>query len=647
MKIFLNWSDDSSRSLAAFLVDWLPKVLQRLDPWHSDRMKAGEQWFQEHMVQLRASECGLLCLNRASFSSKWLFFEAGAMAAAASRIVPLLFDFEPEELPQPLSGLQVQAVKLTEEGVSNLIESLNNMLGNEKLRDEHLKSAFNEQWPKLATKLQELRAENARLQNSEPLCTGSGNCMVVRAGQRKWSDELAREVSKFVQLSSGKKEVSSAKYANLAKVLRSTERESIHVLYASEDSIKNYYMNINERWVVSEPPARTPDARRRLLIIEAAAAGDRDFRDLVARIYERLSKTSTLQVLWDIDLEGEHSRLIRDIGIFRTTDEAWTGLVSFAQLGTQRVFCQSPGSYYKIENKEYLSDVRASFDALWADPQLDTDRSLRRAHLEDWCRQVPKAAYRWATSESALSADALEALYKNELPAIRVPDFATDHECDALVAVLREYKHEQYNVAPNIERVGEPLFEYRHVKDKTEYFKKAREAQARYQEICQKAGWDPIQRVKEHLHKRCGIVARNAVEGGNVYFAGLFRFMEAGALVHVDFAAADAVGYRIDQVSHQVAWNVVLAAPEVGGECTVYDSEWCEDYETCRRGSYEYDRSLVGAGARRFKIRSVKGDAVLFNCRNFHDVSETEGEEDRITLSTFLGKLGHMHVLWS
>ena len=152
-------------------------------------------------------------------------------------------------------------------------------------------------------------------------------------------------------------------------------------------------------------------------------------------------------------------------------------------------------------------------------------------------------------------------------------------------------------------------------------------------------------RVRIAGNRRCELEVKIAKQGKREYFAGLIRFAEDGTMTHVDFAPTDAVGYSVDKVVGQVAWNLFLRAPSSGGYCRVFKNLWCEEYEQCRV-SYGYKGS-VAAGSSYFDIEAVKGDIVLFNCRNFHQVEQSAGE-DRVTAGSFLGKLPNdKYVLWS
>ena len=312
------------------------------------------------------------------------------------------------------------------------------------------------------------------------------------------------------------------------------------------------------------------------------------------------------------------------------------------------VFCHSPGSHFIVHDPHYLASVRQRFNELWSDPGLSQKFEETERRVKQW--QVPESHYDWAEAEAVLSTKALEAVFDNRIPAIRIQNFATDDECNRFVDALRSVPVGQYELDPSdpkIRMIGHPLYESQGCKDRAEYFAKARESRQVYKAIAHEAGFDPVARFQECLQTRCGIHVGHAKDKQlGEYFAGVIRFVEEELLCHIDFAPLDAVGFGVTKVGHQAAWNLFLTEPKAGGVCTVYSSPWCPIHEKYKEApSYGYAKALT-EGERRFRIRPVRGDVVVFNCRNFHRVEECKGE--RITVGSFLGRYASgQHVVWS
>ncbi|MEG4503686.1 2OG-Fe(II) oxygenase [Microcoleus sp. F6_B4] len=254
---------------------------------------------------------------------------------------------------------------------------------------------------------------------------------------------------------------------------------------------------------------------------------------------------------------------------------------------------------------------------------------------------------KWSTLEDSIfTAETLEALLRNDIPAIRISQFATVEECHKLAEVAELVGFDFYeNVEPPIGRIGITQFEFGN-SSKLGYFDAVHQADFRRQQIVS-LSFDPLERLamllRQHTASKVGIAQENEQLGE--YFAGLIRHINV-ALLHLDFAQLDAPDWEIGHCVAQLAWNLYLKVPKHGGECVVYNRQWCvNDQQYKLPGSYSYDTNLVKNSQAKY-ITPVLGDLVLFNSRNFHQVLPGEGE--RITMSSFIGKMpkGNL-VFWS
>ena len=71
MKVFISWSGEYSKQLAAAIHWWLPKVLNPVDPYFSDTdIEIGSRWYHSIVDNLEKSDAGLVILDLPlSFSS--------------------------------------------------------------------------------------------------------------------------------------------------------------------------------------------------------------------------------------------------------------------------------------------------------------------------------------------------------------------------------------------------------------------------------------------------------------------------------------------------------------------------------------------------------------------------------------------------
>lgn len=147
MRVFLSWSGEHSNLVAAALKEWLPLVIQALDPWiSSSDIEKGEVWLTSISDSLtKADGMGVFCLTPENVRAPWLAFEAGALALQdRARVATFLYGVQAEHVPAPL-GL-FQATDATSKGdVFRLLTTLNNRLSN-PLPEVRLQKAFEANW---------------------------------------------------------------------------------------------------------------------------------------------------------------------------------------------------------------------------------------------------------------------------------------------------------------------------------------------------------------------------------------------------------------------------------------------------------------------------------------------------------------------
>lgn len=159
MKVFLSWSGIGSRSeaVASLLNEWLPCVIQALNPWISTQdIDQGSLWFDEVSSQLSETTTGILCLSKANQERPWLLFEAGALAKglSKSRVCILLIDLESAEVASPLSFFN--HTMPNKEGLKKLVTTLNRNMPEHNLKPDILAKSFETYWPQFESKFTEI-----------------------------------------------------------------------------------------------------------------------------------------------------------------------------------------------------------------------------------------------------------------------------------------------------------------------------------------------------------------------------------------------------------------------------------------------------------------------------------------------------------
>ncbi len=85
MKVFISWSGDRSRVVAEALRDWLPNVIQALDPWISEDIAKGTKWLSKIDEELDKARVGIICSTMENCAATWIVFEASALAKSYAR----------------------------------------------------------------------------------------------------------------------------------------------------------------------------------------------------------------------------------------------------------------------------------------------------------------------------------------------------------------------------------------------------------------------------------------------------------------------------------------------------------------------------------------------------------------------------------
>lgn len=244
----------------------------------------------------------------------------------------------------------------------------------------------------------------------------------------------------------------------------------------------------------------------------------------------------------------------------------------------------------------------------------------------------------------------LELLLRNEIPAIRIPNFYGPSECENFSKAAQDHGFDYYkDVYPKIGRIGITQFEHTNDEPKV-YFSKVAKANQVRDQIFKNANISPLERIIDLLRSETGLPTDIAKDNEfGVYFSGLIRHIKE-AFLHFDYAKFDAPSYSINNVVNQLAFNIYFQTSEHGGECVVYNQQWqpglFEKYLLPgHSGSYGYSNGAT-KGAECFFIKPKTGDLWFFNTRNFHRI--LYGSGTRLSFSSFIGLTDKYDlVLWS
>ncbi|WP_422527073.1 toll/interleukin-1 receptor domain-containing protein [Serratia fonticola] len=168
MNVFISWSGVLSKKIAITIRDWLPNVIQCVEPYvSSEDIDKGSRWHMDISKQLDSTSYGIICLTKENISSPWINFEAGALGKSVdnSRVCPLLFDLMPSDIQGPISGFQTTKAG-DKDDFYKLILSINK-ISPTPIKEERLDEIFDVWWPRLDSKLKILLEEQEKEEPKE------------------------------------------------------------------------------------------------------------------------------------------------------------------------------------------------------------------------------------------------------------------------------------------------------------------------------------------------------------------------------------------------------------------------------------------------------------------------------------------------
>jgi hypothetical protein len=157
-KVFLSWSGPVSKAVALALHQWLPQVIQAIDPWmSSEDIKKGAAWDPVLAKALAEAKAGVICLTPDNLEEPWLLFEAGAIYNTPwhANVCTYLLGVTNSALTGPLTRFQ-WTVSIDKQENRKLLDTINSTLGDDALDHQRLEKAFESNWPELDEKLRQI-----------------------------------------------------------------------------------------------------------------------------------------------------------------------------------------------------------------------------------------------------------------------------------------------------------------------------------------------------------------------------------------------------------------------------------------------------------------------------------------------------------
>lgn len=168
MKVFISWSGNISWKVAVIFRDWLPSVIQSLEPYvSSEDIDKGARWSTDIAKELEDSTFGILCVTKENLEAPWLSFEAGALSKTMEKsfVTPFLFDIKRSEVQGPI--LQFQSTIFQKDDIKKMVQTLNKACGDTGIPEQRLDKSFEVWYPTLEKELTEVKNKNPNI-NDEP-----------------------------------------------------------------------------------------------------------------------------------------------------------------------------------------------------------------------------------------------------------------------------------------------------------------------------------------------------------------------------------------------------------------------------------------------------------------------------------------------
>jgi hypothetical protein len=147
-----------SHQVALALKDWLPFVIQCLDPFvSSEDIGKGTRWGDVLAQELNKTQYGIICVTSYNVGCPWLNFETGALSKSIDKslVLPFLYRVNKRSCSGPLA--QFQATAYDKQEIFGLVNTINDSFDEgERLKLGLLKRQFEKWWPDLDAALNQI-----------------------------------------------------------------------------------------------------------------------------------------------------------------------------------------------------------------------------------------------------------------------------------------------------------------------------------------------------------------------------------------------------------------------------------------------------------------------------------------------------------
>ena len=210
--------------------------------------------------------------------------------------------------------------------------------------------------------------------------TTDGNDINIKLSLRSQIEEFNTLIkAKEIAPSTG------ASYIEKAQAARTNSIREIHVLFATQEAINEFYAKSQNDWINSETNPRNIDRRRIVVLDKKIYSEDRKFRHCLANIYKTCTGSSTVKLIAKDEAKAKFPRILRDFGIFWANSESKRGFFAYVPFPRTDVFGQYPGKYYVVDEQDFLNAMVGDFSKVWdhITSNPDAERELINRLLDE------------------------------------------------------------------------------------------------------------------------------------------------------------------------------------------------------------------------------------------------------------------------
>lgn len=254
-------------------------------------------------------------------------------------------------------------------------------------------------------------------------------------------------------------------------------------------------------------------------------------------------------------------------------------------------------------------------------------------------------------NDSAALPGLVQQILAGEIAGLRMPAFGSTAQCASLAELtLHAQGRLEHYADANVQaaHLGPPAIKYSGTP--AAYFAAAADWN-RWQDEALATAWNAPAQLAELIARAFPGFACSVASDPQAgrYFHGIIREIARSPL-HNDCARRDLSQWVIGRCEQQLAWNVYLTqSAEGGGETTIFRRPWRHaDEHFKRRDAMGYDHGVV-VGAVSTRYAPMRGELMVFNCVNYHEVMWTHGSASRLTIGGFIGisSADRSVMLWS